>query len=189
MIQHSITVLLTSVILFGCAHSAKPVEFSNPTPELFRAASRGDIAELSKANNYQVNGTSSLGTTLLMVAARRNQPESVAYLISRNANASAIDMHKQTVLHYALPPRNRQVITALLKAGADPTIEDFFGVVPLISWAEDGMYDVMLTALENKDRWCCYAQIKDELHKILNAALKEKKYIPPTLFLVLKDLE
>ncbi len=182
--------LVATILLFGCSSAEKrAVELQSPTPELYRAAGSGDLATLAKASDLQVNGSNKIGTTLLMVAARRNQLNSVDYLLSRGAAANAMDTQKQTVLHYALPVRNPLLETALINAGADPSVEDILGVVPAVMWAEDGNLNSLLLGLQHKDKWCCLADIKTEIHNILGEASKQKKYVPPSLFLVLKELE
>lgn len=179
-----------SLFLLSCAHSApQKALLAMPTPEHFRAAGTGKLDILAQANDVQIKGANGLGTSLLMVAARRNQLASVDYLLARGAPANALDMHRQTVLHYALPSKNPSLNAALLNAGADPSVEDQFGVVPAVMWAEEGSYDSLLLALQNKDKWCCLVEIKAELQNILTAAKKRRKYIPPSLFLVLKELD
>lgn len=182
--------LVLVLVVSGCATSAKRIaELQYPTPELYRAAGVGDLVALAKATDVQIRGSNQIGTTLLMVAARRNQMNSVDYLLSRGAAANAMDMHNQTVLHYALPVRNKLMNAALINGGADPSVEDQLGVVPALMWADEGNFDSLLLALQNKDKWCCLPDIKAELHKICSEASKEKKYIPPSLFLVMKELE
>lgn len=176
--------------LISCANAEKrAVEDQTPTPELFRAAGSGDLAALAKASDLQVKGANQLGTTLLMVAARRNQMNAVDYLLTRGAPANAMDFQKQTVLHYALPAKNRLMDTALINAGADPSVKDDFGVVPAVMWAEGGSFDTLLIGLQNKEKWCCLSDIKAEIHDVLTETAKGKKYVRPALFLVLKELE
>jgi ankyrin repeat protein len=176
--------------LMSCVHSApRKVELSVPTPELYRAAGTGNLEALAQASDLQVKGANELGTTLLMVAARRNRLNSVDYLLSRGAAANAIDIHKQTVLHYALPVKNALLNSRLLSAGADASVEDQFGVVPAITWAEEGSLDSLLLAVQNKDKWCCYGETRVEIQNVLREASKKKKYVPPALFLILKELE
>lgn len=192
MVQRSTFIFLFStltVLLCSCAHQPIAPLVSQPSQDLYQAAGKGDLVGLAKANDFQIKGSNQTGTTLLMVASRRNQVKSVDYLLSRQADAKAADLHKQTVLHYALPTHNEKIFSSLLNAGADPTVDDVFGVVPLVTWAEEDLYNTMLVALEHKDKWCCYARIKNEIHNILDAEVKHRKYIPPTLFLVMKDLE
>jgi ankyrin repeat protein len=187
---HRFAKILLLLVLCGCAHSARQViELHYPTTDLYRAAGKGDLEALAKANDTQIKNANEIGTTLLMVAARRNRLNSVDYLLGRGAIANSLDMHKQSVLHYALPVRNPLINAALINAGADPSVEDQFGVVPAVVWAEQGSFDSLLLGLQSKEKWCCLAQIKEEVHKILDAASKQKKYIPPAIFLVLKELE
>ncbi len=178
------------LILISCASTEKrALELQTPTPELFRAAGLGDLEKLATATDLQIRGSNHLGTTLLMVAARRNRLNSVDYLLSRGAAANAMDFQKQTVLHYALPVKNRFLDAAIINAGGDPSVEDEFGVVPAVMWAENRNFDLLHTALQQKEKWCCLANIKTEIQSILDETSKGRKYVPPALFLILKELE
>ena len=109
----------------------------------YQAAGKDDVAALARVPDADLNRANENGTTLLMVAARRGNLESVRALLKRGADPRARDHDGQTVLHYALPSKNRALISELLRAGADPHVTDRFGVTP----AED---DIVLDLLQAK---------------------------------------
>ena len=128
---------------------------SDGKTELIRAVEKGSIADVRRlwaegANmNFAVEG----GLTPLMVAASRNLPEIVEFLLNRGANANATLKGKGTdgtsVLMYAITAAGlgnmqmQEVLALLVKGGADVNAVDHRGNTALMWAASFGRDDII----------------------------------------------
>jgi uncharacterized protein len=87
--------------------------------DLARAGHTPELAEYVDAG-VPVDLTNDKGDTLLILAAYRAHPETVAALLARGADHSRANDRGQTALAAAVFRRSAETVTALLDAGADP---------------------------------------------------------------------
>lgn len=106
--------------------------YTGATPSktvLMHAAQRGDLELIGKCvfSGTQINTPDTSGATALHYAARAGQVQALLELIKNNATVDALNNKMQTPLCIA---SSTEVIDALLKAGADPTLKDGAGRTP-----------------------------------------------------------
>ena len=76
--------------------------------------------------------TSTYSQTALMIAARNGYEQMASDLIKGGAEIDAVDVNKDTALHYASQFKNPRLVELLLEAGANPNLKDKFGETPLV---------------------------------------------------------
>lgn len=147
-----------------------------PDKLLFRAVARGDLEFLRKfgATNDEITSANQFGVTLLMVAAKSGQVEVTNMLLKEGVDPNAKDCNQQTALNYAWPSKNKRLQLTLMAAGADPSQSDEFGVSPLLVWAEENNWDLVIEALRTPSLLNALPEIVDELQgKAEDAGQKE----------------
>lgn len=94
--------------------------------------------------------TSNYSQTALMIAAANGFEEMASDLIKAGAEIDAVDVNKDTALHYAAQFKNPRLIELLLQAGANPNLKDKFGETPLIKCAYNGFRQGLISLLNHK---------------------------------------
>lgn len=89
--------------------------------DLAREGRTGELVAHIEAG-IPVNLTNSRGDTLLILAAYRQNVDTVEALLQLGADTSRINDNGQTALMSAVFRNNAPIVSALLAAGADPTI-------------------------------------------------------------------
>jgi ankyrin repeat protein len=156
--------VLFAIILVASALSCtgkEKVESAGSFDPWFRAARTSDIAQLKGmlAGGKSVDATSSVGVTALLVAARMGNLETVKWLLENGANVNHRDRDGQSALAYALTgvsrgPKQEEVVSELLKAGADPFVVDAIGFIPVREMLNLEM-DELLRTLSYTDKKPC----------------------------------
>jgi hypothetical protein len=107
---------------------------SGPSPQviegvfdLARDGLTGPLGEMLDAG-VPINMVNPRGDTLLIVAAYQQHPETVADLLGRGADASAINAMGQTAISCAVFRNNEAILRLLLEADADPRLGTHSGV-------------------------------------------------------------
>ena len=99
-----------------------------------------------------MNGCDNRKRTPLMLAAEKNRASCVELLIDRGGNAldlDAKDGHRDTALHFAVfSPAKPRIVSMLLGAGADPTVQNRAGDQALDYVEREGDLDELLRAAE-----------------------------------------
>lgn len=90
----------------------------NLLPMVKRGDVRGLKALLDRGLDVDVSVTH--GSTMLMIAATYDQPKVAALVLSRKPDLERVDWLKVTALGYAAMRPRTEILTMLLKAGADP---------------------------------------------------------------------
>jgi ankyrin repeat protein len=101
------------------APDPKLVELAHEMFDLARAGEGERLAAYVDAG-VPADLTDASGNTLLMLAAYHGHPGTVALLVERGADANRANDRGQSPLAGAVFKDEREVITALLAAGADP---------------------------------------------------------------------
>lgn len=162
------TVFLATAL--SCTGKEK-IETTVAADPWFRAARTSDIAQLKGmlAGGKSVDSTSSVGVTALLVAARMGNLETVKWLLENGANVNHRDRDGQSALGYALTgvsrgPKQEEVVSQLLKAGADPFVVDAIGFIPVREMLNLEM-DELLKTLSYTDKKPCdrMPKIKGEM--------------------------
>ncbi|MBN8541403.1 MAG: ankyrin repeat domain-containing protein [Deltaproteobacteria bacterium] len=124
--------------LISCTSKDK-VETTVAGDPWFRAARTADIEVMKKmvAEGKEVDSTSEVGVTALLVASRMGNLQTMKWLLENGANAKHLDHDRQSALSYALTglatgPKQVQAVELLLKHGADPFVVDVIGFVPVM---------------------------------------------------------
>lgn len=94
--------------------------------------------------------TSKYSQTALMIAAANGFEQMASDLIKGGAEIDAVDVNKDTALHYAAQFKNPRLIELLLQAGANPNLKDKFGETPLIKCAYNGNRLGVISLLNHK---------------------------------------
>ena len=107
---------------------------SGPSPQviegvfdLARDGLTGPLGEMLDAG-VPIDMVNPRGDTLLIVAAYQQHPETVADLLRRGADASAINAMGQTAISCAVFRNNEAILRLLLEADADPRLGTHSGV-------------------------------------------------------------
>uniref|UniRef100_A0A7S0NC41 Uncharacterized protein n=1 Tax=Phaeocystis antarctica TaxID=33657 RepID=A0A7S0NC41_9EUKA len=96
---------------------------------LFKAASEGDLATLTRLLEEGVNLEATVnGYNALMVAARCGKLDCLEYLIAKGASLNAQDSVKMTAMHLAADEGHTPCVESLLEAGADASLKDIDGL-------------------------------------------------------------
>lgn len=101
------------------------------------------VTELLDAGE-PVDGRTPDGFTPLQLAAFFGGPRAAAVLLGRGADPVAVADNEMRIqpLHAAASARHREIVAALLDAGADPDARQRHGYTPLMSAAANGDTDV-----------------------------------------------
>jgi len=159
---------LASALSCTVKEKIEPTVASDPW---FRAARTSDIAQLKGMleGGKSVDATSSVGVTALLVAARMGNLETVKWLLENGANVNHRDRDGQSALVYVLTgvargPKQEEVVSQLLKAGADPFVVDAIGFIPVREMLNLEM-DELLKSLNYTDQKPCdrMPKIKGEM--------------------------
>jgi len=94
--------------------------------------------------------TSKYSQTALMIAAADGFEQMASDLIKAGAEIDAVDVNKDTALHYAAQFKNPRLIELLLQAGANPNLKDKFGETPLIKCSYNGNRLGVISLLTHK---------------------------------------
>jgi ankyrin repeat protein len=123
---------------------ADAIRAARTTPlDVFEAATVGDVArlrELLDEDPELVRALSPDETTALHFAAFFAQPETARLLIERGADVHAVSptFGNVTPLHSAAAGRSREIVYALLEAGADPNERQSGGFTAIHAAAQNG---------------------------------------------------
>jgi ankyrin repeat protein len=153
--------------------------------DLFEAAAVGDVRRLRElvTDRAAANTWSSDGFSLLHLAAFFGQPEAVRFLVAQGADIEAVARNQRLAaearpLHSAVAAQERDVITALLDAGADPNSRQHGGYTPLLEAAQLGnvkLVDLLLAhGASASDRLGDGSSASDLARKAGNERLAER---------------
>ena len=98
---------------------AETIAFAHRMFDLARSGATGELAG-QLAAGLPANLTNDKGDTLLILAAYRNHPLTVAALLEHGADPARVNDRGQTALAAAVFRKNADSVRALLAAGADP---------------------------------------------------------------------
>ncbi len=122
-------VIVATVLLVGALPSRAADE-----SDIYDAAALGDLPLLIKlldADPELVHARTAAGETPLHYAAARQRAAVVELLLSRGAEANAVDDRGLTPLHLVATSSDSKLITAVLAGGADVNAQDRLGETPL----------------------------------------------------------
>ncbi len=129
--------------------------------QLMSAARKGDVAGVLRASLNGINvatATDSCGRGAAHLAALNGFPDVIRVLLSLmgrgHAAFNAIDVHGNTPLHFAahsFPFQGRDVVVALLDAGARADVKDAQGRTPVQIARENGNIPVV-EVLEDREQ-------------------------------------
>lgn len=139
-----VAILSVSALLLILSACDKPTEVvavtvPSPTavpltePQLSKAATRGDLAEIKSliAEGAKINSSDALGRTPLHMAAFYSRPKTTALLITNGADVNAKDRVGMTPLHAAVLAGDLQEVELLLNNKADIKAASETGMTPL----------------------------------------------------------
>lgn len=109
------------------------LQFSTQAQDIFDAARKGDVERmkaLAAISSDTLNAKNENGFTPLVLAAYRNQPLAVAYLISAGIDVT-VDTPEGSALMGACFTGNREIAEQLIKAGAFLNEQNDNGETPL----------------------------------------------------------
>lgn len=129
---------------------------SNNNGSAFReAAHRGDLAAIKNiiASGVSINQLSQdkRAMTALAAACNTGQLEVVLELLKNGADPKIVDRGSWTALHYACTknsPKNSQIVSELIKAGADVGAKTRLGGTPLQLASREGCVETILVLLK-----------------------------------------
>ena len=126
-----------------------PMEVNDPW---WKAVEHGDDVQLKAMISPETlaKRTSKYSQTALMIAAADGFEEMASDLIKAGSEIDAVDVNKDTALHYAAQFKNPRLIELLLQAGANPNLKDKFGETPLIKCAYNGNRLGVISLLNHK---------------------------------------
>jgi len=126
-----------------------PMEVNDPW---WKAVEHGDDVQLKAMISPETlaKRTSKYSQTALMIAAAEGLEQMASDLIKAGAEIDAVDVNKDTALHYAAQFKNPRLIELLLQAGANPNLKDKFGETPLIKCAYNGNRLGVISLLNHK---------------------------------------
>ena len=125
-------------LFFGLTPLSYAVNITAPTEILQKFAGNADNIDMENPR----------GTTALVEAVRLNNLQMVKYLLAHQADVSAVYGGGNTILLYAVKEKvQKEIISELIKAGADVNAADVNGQTPLrlaISASDVALTDVLL---------------------------------------------
>ena len=126
-----------------------PMEVNDPW---WKAVEHGEAVQLKAMISPETlaKRTSKYSQTALMIAAADGFEQMASDLIKAGAEIDAVDVNKDTALHYAAQFKNPRLIELLLQAGANPNLKDKFGETPLIKCAYNGNRLGVISLLNHK---------------------------------------
>ncbi len=140
--------------MVGCQTTQKPemkAAAAGGHP-LYRMVRLGDLPSLESwvKEGKPFDEPNNVGVTPVMVASRFGNLETVKYLLKMGAKADRLDRDDQGPLTYALggpseESKMKQIVSELLKAGADPFVIDKLGFQPIRAMIEDGWSEIVLS--------------------------------------------
>lgn len=125
------------MLLFIGAFLAPVVAFAGAYEDMLRAVSMRDADQVNQLlqRGMDVNTSDPMGNTLLMLAARNGDFQTLELLLRNRANVLKQNKYKDTALMLSAYQGNLQCVTALVEAGAEI---DPDGWTPLIYAAFEG---------------------------------------------------
>jgi len=106
----------------------KNISDSEKTP--FDWVKENNLSKLRSLDSSEMNIVDEDGMSLLHWAADRDFPDILEYLIGK-IDINVQDADGQTALHYAASCGNSSVLSVLINNGADQTIKDNEGILPI----------------------------------------------------------
>lgn len=118
----------------------------------WNAAGHGNAVALMSMISQETlaKRTSKYSQTALMIAAANGYEQMASDLIKAGAEIDAVDVNKDTALHYASQFKNPRLVELLLEAGANPNLKDKFGETPLVKCACNGNRQGLVALLSRK---------------------------------------
>lgn len=112
------------------------------------------MLEALKSSGFNLNKEIEYGNTLLHIAARFSNQETIATILGMGAKESINkqNFHAQTPLHLAVLNGNVEVVRVLLSNGADETLPNVMGQTPFvvaISWGKHEIANLIQTNRTN----------------------------------------
>ena len=126
------------------------LNFHAEAQDIFEAARQGDIERLkvlAAISSDTLNAKNEQGFTPLVLAAYRNQPEAVAYLIAAGIDVT-VDTPEGSALMGACFTGNRKIAEQLIKAGAFLNEQNDNGETPLHFAVMSGNHDLIWYLLD-----------------------------------------
>jgi ankyrin repeat protein len=119
--------------------------------ELFDALKNdpGKIEILLENNPQLITSRDESGNTLLHLAVRQKQIETVSYLLDKGADVNAVNTNQQTPLHVAAYIGSADIAGLLIENGADVSLADYQMHTPLHYAARSGSNEVTELLLKN----------------------------------------
>ena len=111
-----------------------------------------DLIKILVESGANIHKTDALGKTPLMCACEGENIDVALYLISVDDEINNVSNEKKTALHYALSchlTNNIEVVKALIRKGADLTMEDGEGDTPLMVALSHFAYGEIIYLIEN----------------------------------------
>lgn len=128
--------------------------------DLLEAVTKGknsDIQTMYEHGNdiFALDKTDSSDNTLLHVAVRNGNLETVELLIRLGINGNALNKNHETPLHHAVSLKEEekalQIIEFMLMKGSNPTLKDKLGDTPIEKAKRLGKSNVVMMFLSNTD--------------------------------------